>query len=492
MISCNITWNTNMHHFLARLMFLALLLSSAAAPADDDSSVFAFSAADLAIATQLREQALQSDLAYAITADLTTRVGARAAGTPQDALAVQWAVNQLKTLGFDRVWTQPVTFPYWHRGEESAQLLTPGPQDLTIMALGGSPATPAQGLVAEMIMFEDLEALQAVPDNSLEGRIAFINKRMERHQDGHGYGQTVPGRSSGPAVAKAKGASALLIRSVGTDHDRIAHTGTTRIPEDGSGIVPAAAVSNPDADQIERLFKLGMSPQVMLNLQTGFDGEATSYNVFGEVTGTAADDFIVLGAHLDSWDAGTGAVDDGAGVGIVTAAAKLIMDLDTRPKRGLRVALFANEEQGLYGGYAYLQHLQQQNPAMPLQHQVMALESDLGAGRIYRIDARVNPAGWDVISAMHALLAPLGIELGSNGKPGGSDIFPMINAGVANIALRQDASEYFDLHHTDNDTLDKIDPAALQQNLAAWVVTTWLVAQSGVDFGSGTLSSDDG
>jgi hypothetical protein len=458
--------------------------------ADDATPPFAFSAADLAIAEQLREQALDSDLAYAITADLTTRVGARSAGTPQDALAVQWAVNQLKALGFDRVWTQPVTFPYWHRGQESARLLKPGPQDLTIMALGGSPATPEQGLVAELVLFDDLEALQAVADNSLDGKIAFINKRMQRHRDGRGYGQTVPGRSTGPAVAKAKGASALLIRSVGTDNDRIAHTGTTRIPEDGSGIVPAAALSNPDADQIERLFQLGITPEVALNLHTGFDGEYTSYNVFGEVTGMQADDFILLGAHLDSWDAGTGAVDDGAGVGIVSAAAKLIMDLDTQPKRGLRVALFANEEQGLYGGYEYLKQLQQQNPAMPLQHQLMAMESDLGAGRIYRIDANVNAAGWPVIEAIQSLLAPLGIELGSNGKPGGSDISPMIRAGVANIALRQDASDYFDLHHTDNDTLDKIDPAALQQNLAAWVVTTWLVAQSGLDFGSGTLASD--
>jgi len=250
-------------------------------------------------------------------------------------------------------------------------------------------------------------------------------------------------------------------------------------------ILLAAALSTADA--------VGITPEVALNLQTGFDGEYTSHNVFGEVTGEHADDVVLLGAHLDSWDAGTGAADDGAGVGIVMAAAKLIMDLETKPRRSLRVALFANEEQGLYGGYEYLRYLQQLNPAMPLQHQLMAMESDLGAGRIYRIDARVNDKGWTVVEAMHKLLAPLGIELGSNDKPGGSDISPMICAGVANIALRQDASEYFDLHHdlhhTDNDTLDKIEAAALQQNLAAWAVTTWLVAQSGVEFGSGTLAS---
>ena len=480
-----------MRNFMSRcfVVFVLIMLSAAPSAADDAATTFSFAAGDLASAEQLRETALQGDLAYAITADLTTRVGARAAGTPQDALAVQWAVNQLKTLGFDRVWTQPVTFPYWHRGHESARLLRPGPQDLVITALGGSPATPERGLVAEVVMFADLAALQAVADNSLAGKIAFINKRMPRHRDGRGYGQTVPGRSTGPAVARAKGAAALLIRSVGTDNNRIAHTGTTRIPEDGSGIVPAAALSNPDADQLERLFAVGITPEVALNLQTGFDGEYTSHNVFGEVTGEHADDVVLLGAHLDSWDAGTGAVDDGAGVGIVMAAAKLIMDLETKPKRSLRVALFANEEQGLYGGYEYLRYLQQQKSAMSLQHQLMAMESDLGAGRIYRIDARVNDTGWTVVEAMHDLLAPLGIELGSNGKPGGSDISPMIRAGVANIALRQDASEYFDLHHTDNDTLDKIDAAALQQNLAAWAVTTWLVAQSGVDFGSGTLAS---
>lgn len=469
---------------------LIVLLSQPLLAADDTTD-FTFNEAALTHAHTLREQALRSDLAYTITADLTTRVGARAGGTPQDALAVQWAVKQLKALGFDRVWTQPVTFPYWHRGQESAQLLQPVPQQLKITALGGSPGTAENGLVAEVVLFDDLQALQAVADDSLNGKIAFINKRMQRHRDGHGYGEAVVARSNGPAVAKAKGAAALLIRSIGTDNNRTPHTGTTRQPEDGSAIVPAAALSNPDADQLQRLFALGIKPELELRLDTGFDGEATSYNVFGEVTGAQPEQIILLAAHLDSWDVGTGAIDDAAGVGIVTAAAKLIQDLPGIPQKTIRVGLFANEEQGLYGGFEYLNQLQLQQPDAPLVEHVMAMESDFGAGRIYRIDARTNAAGWSVVDALHELLAPLQIELGSNGKPGGSDIFPLINAGIANIALRQDGTDYFDLHHTDNDTLDKIEPEAMQQNLAAWAVTAWLVSQSGVDFGSGTLVPAD-
>ena len=445
---------------------------------------------DITTATQLRQQAMTgNNVAYELVESLTTEVGARPGGSPADALAVAWAGEKLKSMGFDRVWTEPVSFPYWNRKAESARLIAPNDQHLAITALGGSPRTPSGGVQAQVVHFTNLEALQAAEDNSLDGKIAFISNRMERARDGSGYGVAVQARSNGPEVAANKGAAALLIRSIGTDNDRLPHAGNTRQPQAGSAIVPAAALSNPDADQLVRLLERGITPIVHLDLDVGFEGTAISHNVFAEVTGQQnPDDFLLLAAHLDSWDMGTGAIDDGAGVAIITAAAKLILDLEQKPKRSIRIGLFANEEQGLFGGFSFLEKLKQDNENNPLQHLIMAVESDFGAGRIYRIDARVNDPGWQLVEKIHPLLEPIGITLGENNKPGGSDIFPLINAGAANIALRQDGTTYFDYHHTDNDTLDKIEPGALNQNVAAYAVLSWLIAQDQINLGSGTLN----
>lgn len=441
---------------------------------------------DAQAASDLRQQALAGDHAgYGLVTSLTTEIGARPGGSEADKQAVKWALRNLRMLGFDTVWSEPVTFPYWRRGAESARLVRPGHQHLAVTSLGGAPGTPEAGITADLVHFATLEDLQNADPAKVRGKIAFISNRMQRSQDGSGYGEAVVARSSGPNVAALKGAVALVIRSIGTDNDRLPHTGAIRQPFDGK-LVPSAALSNPDADQLVRLFDRGITPRMELKLDVGFDGEATSHNVFGQINGSESDDFLLMGAHLDSWDMGTGAVDDGAGVAIVMAAADLIMKRGQKPKRGIRVALFANEEQGLFGGREYLAQQLIKEPSGLMQH-VFVVESDLGAGRIYRIDGRVNQIGWAMVRKMHRHLAPLGIELGENDRPGGSDIYPMIQAGAANIALRQDATEYFDLHHTDNDTLDKIDPEALNQNVAAYAVLAWLAANHDVGFGTGEL-----
>ncbi len=444
------------------------------------------SSTDGQIARQLRQQGLGGQhSAYALVSSLTTEVGARPGGSSNDALAVKWALKKFRQLGFDKVWSEPVSFPYWRRGAESARLLTPSEQHLAITALGGSVGTPPEGISGEVLHFATLQDLEKANPAVVRGKIAFISNRMQRARDGSGYGSAVQARGAGPATAARLGALALVIRSIGTDNDRLPHTGAIRQPEDGQ-LVPSAALSNPDADQLVRLFERGIKPRMELKLDVGFDGEATSQNVFAEITGSKSEDFILLGAHLDSWDMGTGALDDGAGVAIVMAAGELLLKQPQRPSRSIRIGLFANEEQGLYGGRDYLAKQQAMTPSGLMQH-VFAAESDLGAGRIYRIDARVNSLGWAMVQNIHRHLAPLGIELGENDKPGGSDIFPLIQAGVANIALRQDASEYFDIHHTDNDTLDKIDPESLNQNVSAYAVLTWLAANHEVGFGTGEL-----
>src|SRR5688572_13662560 len=328
----------------------------------------------IATAAQLRETALKSDLGYRITESLTTEVGPRLAGSEADARAVAWAVAKFKELGFDKVWTEPVTFPKWERRSESARVLGASAQPLHLTALGGSPAGTVEG---EVVRFADLAALEAAPAGSLAGKIAFIDYKMDRARDGAGYGPSSKIRSRGPSAAIRAGASAYLMRSAGTDSHRNAHTGITRFDE-GLTPIPSAALSNPDADQLARLVALG-PVTVRVALDCGWNGEAVSHNVIGDIRGASRPDEVVLiGGHLDSWDQGTGAIDDGAGVGLTMAAAALIGQLDKRPARTIRVVAFANEEQGLHGGKAYaLKH------AADIEDHVIAAESDFGAGRIY-------------------------------------------------------------------------------------------------------------
>ncbi|PKG57188.1 peptidase M28 family protein [Shewanella sp. Choline-02u-19] len=425
------------------------------------------------IVMQLQQRALSSDLAYDLVESLTVEVGPRLAGSEKDLIAVQWAESKLKTLGFDKVYKEPVQVPVWHRGEAKASIVAPFPQPLVITALGGSISTPKNGIEANIIRFDSLAALQAASTNDVAGKIVFIDQITERHITGKGYGKSVGGRSKGAIAAAEKGALAIMIRSIGTDHDRMAHTGMMKY-KDGVAKIPAAAMSNPDADLINAMLKRDANITINLMLTAQNQGFATSYNVIAEVTGSSKPDEIVLiGAHLDSWDEGTGAIDDGAGVAIVTAAGKLIQDLPTKPARTIRVVLYAAEELGLVGGKAYAKAHKAE-----LDKHYIAAESDFGAGRIYQIDYRASETAYTELLALTTPMTNNGVALGNNRASGGPDVSMLPSQGVPVASLRQDGSDYFDYHHTPNDTLDKIEPAALQQNVAAYAQFAYLMAQS--------------
>jgi Zn-dependent M28 family amino/carboxypeptidase len=430
----------------------------------------------LAVAERLRDQALAGSEAYALVESLTSEIGPRLPGTEADARAVAWAVQKFRALGFDRVWTEPVTFPLWRRGAESAELLPPYAQPLLITALGGSVGTGEQPIEAEVVEFADLDALMAQPEGSLSGKIAYVGYRMERHSDGRGYGVAVKARSRGASEAARRGAVALLIRSIGTDSHRFPHTGNLSYASDAPQI-PAAALSNPDADQLSRLLGRGQPVRLRLMLDVGTVGEATTHNVIGEITGREAPEEIVLiGAHLDSWDLGTGAIDDGAGIAITMAAGAAIGRLPERPRRSVRVVAFGNEEQGLIGARAYAQQ-----HAASLDRHIIGAESDFGAGRIYALRAGVGEQAWPLFERIAEVLVPLGIALEKTGGGPGPDIIPLAQAGVPWAQLAQDGSDYFDYHHTADDTLDKIDPKALDQQVAAYAVFAWMVAEADGD-----------
>ena len=431
---------------------------------------------DAIISQQLAQKALNSNAAYDIVESLTVEVGPRLAGTDKDIMAVDWAMEKLWLMGFDKVYKESVQVPAWSRGHASASIIAPYEQPLVITALGGSIATPIKGIQAPIVRFESLEELMLASPGRVEGKIVFIDHKTERHKEGNGYGVTVGGRSRGAVEAAKKGAVAIVIRSIGTDHDRMAHTGMMRYEEDVPKI-PAAAMSIPDAELINGMLKRDPNIVMSLNMTSENLGIATSYNVIAEVTGSSKPDEIVLiGAHLDSWDEGTGAIDDGAGVAIVTAAAKLIQDLPQKPARTVRVVLYAAEEVGLVGGKAYAaQH------ADELEKHYIAAESDFGAGPIYQIDFNVAPNSFKQVQHQVSAMTRFGVALGTNDASGGPDVSMMPGLGVPVASLKQDGTDYFDYHHTPNDTLDKIDPKALAQNVAAYVQFAYMMAQSEID-----------
>jgi Peptidase family M28/PA domain len=426
-------------------------------------------------ASALAAEALQSNLGYAIVESLTTEVGPRLAGTEAEERARQWAVDKLQSLGFANVRIEPFELPVWERGVEWAQIVSPYPQPLVVTALGGSASTGADGVEAEVVAFGSLQDLSAAPAESVKGKIVFVDEVMTRTQDGLGYGVASAKRRQAAYLAEGKGAKAVLIRSVGTSSHRFAHTGQMRrATEQGkSQGVPAAALSAPDADQLQRILSATGSVKLRLVLTPEQRPGGVSGNVIAEVPGTVAgDEIILVGAHLDSWDLGTGAVDDGAGVGIVIAAAKKVMDaMPDGPRRTVRVVLFGAEEVGLVGAKAYAeQH------ADELAKHVVASESDFGAGRIWRFETGVAEDRVEAAQALGSVIRTMGAGPGGNRASGGPDMKFVREAGVPVVGLKQNGWDYFDLHHTPNDTLDKIDPQDIAHNVAAWVSFIYLAA----------------
>jgi Zn-dependent M28 family amino/carboxypeptidase len=474
---------------MRRLLPVAILAVLASATTHAAPKPTRISDAALATAATLRDQALHDDTAWDFTAGLTTEIGERLAGGDNDAKARDWVIAKFHALGFDKVWTEAVTYPKWVRRSEHGEILAPFAQPLALTALGYSAGTPAGGLTAEVIGFETFDALKAADPASVRGKIVFVGTRMHAFRDGHDYGIGSTIRTKGPALASTMGAAAFLLRSAGTDTNRLPHTGVTNFA--GATPIPAAALSSPDADQLERELKSGKPVTIKLALDCGIEGNYTGANVIAELRGSKKpDEYFVMGGHLDSWDPGTGAIDDGVGIGIAVGAAHVIASLPQRPARSIRVVAFANEEAGLWGGKAFAAKY-----AKDIKRAVLGSESDGGADRIWSITASVKPAARDAIAQIAEVLKPLGVEYDANAPGnGGSDLSEMHKVGMAALSLHQDTTRYFDWHHTANDTLDKIDPEQLRQNVAVYAVSAYLAAQADGDFGSavGAFAQDAG
>lgn len=461
------------------LRILASVLVLAATPA-----VHAADRSSESIVGELRDKAMHGDsVAWDFVSELTTRIGPRPAGSPAERAAAEWSARKLKSLGFENVRIEPFPMTAWVRGMETAQITAPSPQPVVAGALGGSPATPAGGIEGDLVLFATLEDLKAAAPGSLTGKIAMITRQMPPTQDGSGYSASSASRRDGPTEAAHRGAIGFVVRSLATGGNRFAHAGAARY--DGSRFpIPAFAVSEPDADQILRLTQLGEKVRLRLTSTASYVPNAMSQNVVADIRGSErAGEVIVLGAHLDSWDLGTGAIDDAAGLAIITGAARLIAQAPRKPKRTVRVVFYGSEEVSQpgpipLGGESY-----------PKEHQaeiashVIAGESDFGADRVYSVSLPAGAFATPFGATLTRVLAPIAV-VPSNQPPGngGSDTAPLEKLGVPIFLLNQDGTKYFDIHHTANDTLDKIDRAALSQNVAAWVSLIWLAADSDIDF----------
>lgn len=452
-----------MSRFLLALISTALLAGCATSPAPAPPAP-APPAPDPTVAVIL-DAALADSSAYGLMEELCTEVGHRLSGSPGYARAVAWALARLSEGGLDAVRAEPVLSPHWVRGEESCTLLEPFEDRLSMIGLGGSIGTPPGGIEAEVLVVRDWDELEARAAEAA-GRIVLFAPDWE------GYGTTVKYRGRGAQAAAQHGAVACLVRSAASVVDDVPHTGVLRY-DDAIPKIPAAALSVLDAQLLRRQADRGLRIRVRLEMDAETLPDAPSANVVGDLHGRERPDEIVLvGAHLDSWDAGCGAHDDGTGCVIAMEAVRLLARLDLRPRRTLRVVLFADEEQRQTGGKAYAA-----DHAHELERHVAAIESDSGG---------FAPAGYTVhadslavlrLAELARPLAPLGADSVSPGW-GGVDISFLEDAGVPLIGHRVDGKEYFSLHHSSNDVLERVDPQDLQRNVAALAALLWLIGES--------------
>lgn len=402
---------------------------------------------------------------------ITTEVGPRQAGTEAEARGRAWAVAWLKAKGFANVADEPFKMNTWMPSDVArAKVTAPFAQELVVLPLGNSAATPAGGIEAEVVFFRTVDDLRAAPEGSLKGKIAYISHQMRPAQDGSHYGFAGPVRWVGPGIAASKGAIGAVIKSVGTDYHRNPHTGGTSFPA-GVNAIPAGALSLPDAENLERMFARAGGKPVTLKLELNPKqiGETQSGNVVAEIVGrNPLLPPVLLACHIDSWWNAPGAFDDGAGCAIIAAAALHVKQAGA-PLRTIRVLMAGAEEVGLFGSAAYSKaHLSE-----PI---AVGLESDFGADRIWRFDSNFRQSNAALHKRIATAVARFGVSSGTDPATGGADLNIVRDQKGALVDLQQDGTRYFDLHHTPDDTLDKIDPAQLRQNVAVWTQVVGILA----------------
>jgi len=428
-------------------------------------------------AARLIGAAMTSDHAYTRLSELCDGIGHRISGSEALERAVDWAAKSMQADGVERVVRQPVMVPHWVRGRESATLVEPGPHPIAMLGLGRSVGTPPGGITADVLVVGSFDELKALPNASIRGKIVLWDVPFTN------YGETVKYRGDGANRAAARGAVASLIRSVGPVSLRTPHTGNMRAYVDSIPKIPGAAISIEDATRMHRLVDRGQRVRVKLEMSAQMLPDAPSYNVIGELRGRERpDEIVVVGGHLDSWDVGSGAHDDGGGCVISMEVLRLMKQLGLRPRRTVRAVLWTNEENGLKGAEAY-----RDSAGASVEKHVAALETDGGVERPLGFGVEINRTGTDSVDVQSTAravtqakqIAKLLTGLGASqitDSGGGADIGPLMKRGVPGVAHRTVGEHYFDWHHTESDMLDKVDPIELRKNVAAVAVMVYVLA----------------
>ena len=469
----------------AVIFFVTISLGKGAAPESTPSpspspTPQLYSPQTISDLKKLEQAALSDDYAYRQVAHLANNIGPRLSGSAQAQKAVEYVAGELKALGLE-VQLEKVMVPHWVRGEEKAELVQfPGmapntTQKIVLTALGGSVATPKEGLTGEVVVVRDFDELASLGKEKVQGRIVVFNHRFDTQMaaEGHGgdaYEEAVAYRSSAPSAAARLGAIAALVRSVGAAAYRLPHTGSTHYADDAPKI-PAAAVTDEDAELMAALVPQGkvrmhllLTPQQM--------PDALSYNVIGDLKGSEhPEQVVIVSGHLDSWDLGTGAIDDGAGVAVAMQVAHLVRRLGLKPHRTIRVIAWMNEENGLRGGTTYAAEHGQE-----IANHFAAIETDLGADHPLGIHYAANPEVKPMLEPLAKVLEASGAGLLESSEGVGADIDPLRKLGVPNFGPIQDSRSYFKYHHTAADTLDKIDPRQLAETAAINAVLAYGLA----------------
>ncbi|CAE7651505.1 Cpq [Symbiodinium sp. KB8] len=392
--------------------------------------------------------------------------GPRFSGSETLENSINWIVEEMKKDGFDRVWKQPVSVPHWVRGDESATLNVPIERNLPMLGLGGSIGTPSDGITANVLVVQSFDELEQRSAEA-EGKIVLFNAPFTT------YGATVQYRIRGASEAAKHGAVASLIASVASYSIQTPHTGVMRY-EEGVRKIPHAAITVEDAEMIHRFQERGESIEITLKMEAETLPDALSHNVIAEITGSEfPDEIIVMGGHIDSWDVGQGAMDDGGGCVAAWEALRLIKELGLTPKRTIRVVLWTNEENGLAGAEEYKRWVEEDEKS--LENHILGMESDAGVFDPIGFGFSGSDAAFEILSEIGTTLKK--IDSGEVTKGGGgADIGPLMRAGMPGMGLRVDGEKYFWFHHTDADTIDKLNEQDFNECVATMAVFAFGVA----------------
>ncbi|RAU83551.1 M20/M25/M40 family metallo-hydrolase [Pontibacter arcticus] len=457
---------------------LAAAVSVAALPAFAQQNS---ASSDSVMIKKLFDNALTSQESYENLRYLTKNIGARLSGSPQAAAAVEWSKQVMDKMGLDRVYTQEVMVPYWVRGDKeigrinNSKLI--GSADVNILALGSSVGTGTQGLSAEVIEVKNFEELEKLGKRKVKGKIVFFNRPFDNThvRTGAAYGGAVDQRGGGPVAAAKLGAVGVLVRSMTNDMQDVAHTGNTRY-EEGVAKIPAAAISTKDAEKLSALLKDDENLKFFMRMTCETRPDVLSYNVIGEIKGSEKpDEIIVVGGHLDSWDVGEGAHDDGTGCVQSIEVLRLFKELGIKPKRTIRAVMYMNEENGLRGGRKYAEEAKAKG-----EKHVAALESDSGGFTPRGFGMDGDKAQLAKFTSWKPLLAPYGLhDLLAGG--GGADIGPLKGQNnIALIGLIPDSQRYFDYHHTEIDTFETVNRREMQLGSASMAALVYLISEHGL------------